>query len=73
MISALAMIFEASAAKRIISTAPIAKFGGGEDLAGRAGDGLAQLVLGPAGGADDDVHARVRRRARAFSTAWSGA
>ena len=34
MISAAAMIFDASAAKRIISTAPIAKFGAAKTLPG---------------------------------------
>ena len=34
MISAWAMIFDASAAKRIISTAPIAKFGAAKTLPG---------------------------------------
>ena len=73
MISADRMCLEASAAKRIISTAPIAKLAAAKTLPGRAGHRCAQVVVVPAGGADHDVHAGVRGLARRCRRPASGA
>ena len=55
MISALAMCLEASTAKRIINTAPIAKFGATKALPGPRT--FAQRLDVEAGRPDHDVHA----------------
>ena len=64
------MCREASAAKRIISTAPIAKFGAMKTLAPR------RVAPARAGSKPvvpiDDVDARPRRQASAFASAVSG-
>ena len=72
MISAFAMCRAASAAKRIISTAPIAKFGATNTLARRPSRGLAQLVEVEAGRPDHDVHAGRERTRSALATPVSG-
>ena len=70
-ISALAMCRDASAAKRIISTAPIAKFGREEDVrAGRAE--LRSALDVPAGRPDDGVDAGRDGTRSALSSAGVG-
>ena len=72
MISALSKYGAASSAKRIISTAPIAKFGAitalADDAAKRSRE-LGELVLGEAGRADDRVHAVLRAPAQVLAAA----
>ena len=63
-ISARSMIFDASAAKRIISTAPIAKLGAKNAFASDERGRLAQPVLVEPGRPDHDVHAGRERLAR---------
>ncbi len=63
MISTSGMCFEASAAKRIASTAPIAKFGTTRTFASPPLAASRSGVVVEARGADDDVRAGVDRGA----------
>ena len=67
MISALSKYGAASSAKRIISTAPIAKFGAITAFAVERSNSsreLGELGVAEAGGADDRVHAVLGAPAR---------
>ena len=73
MISAVSKHGAASSAKRIISTAPMAKFGAITQLlvVNAVARSRCEVVVGEAGGADHRVHAVARRTRRRFSRAAS--